>query len=40
VKAFVDFYAENAAEIAEAAQYIPLNEEQQSGLQDAAASLG
>jgi phosphate transport system substrate-binding protein len=40
VKAFVDFYAENAGEIAEAAQYIPLNEEQQSGLQDAAASLG
>ena len=40
VKAFVDFYAENDAEIAEAAQYIPLNEEQQSELQDAAASLG
>ncbi len=40
VKAFVDFYAENDAEIAEAAQYIPLNEEQQSALQDAAASLG
>ena len=40
VKAFVDFYAENDAEIAEAAQYIPLNEDQQSQLQDAAAALG
>jgi phosphate transport system substrate-binding protein len=40
VKAFVDFYVENDAEIAEAAQYIPLNEDQQSALQDAAASLG
>ncbi len=40
VKAFVDFYAGNDAEIAEAAQFIPLNEEQQSALQDAAASLG
>jgi phosphate transport system substrate-binding protein len=40
VKAFVDFYAQNDAEIAEAAQYIPLNEDQQSELQDAASSLG
>ena len=40
VAAFIDFYAENNAEIAEAAQYIPLNEDQQSELQDAAASLG
>jgi phosphate transport system substrate-binding protein len=40
VKAFVDFYAGNDAQIAEAAQFIPLNEEQQSALQDAAASLG
>jgi phosphate transport system substrate-binding protein len=40
VKAFVDFYAQNDAEIAEAAQYIPLNDEQRSELESAAASLG
>ena len=40
VKAFVDFYAQNDAAIAEAAQYIPLNEEQQAELQSAAESLG
>jgi phosphate transport system substrate-binding protein len=40
LKAFIDFYAENAGEIAEAAQYIPLNEEQLSELQSAASSLG
>ena len=37
VKAFVDFYAENDAEIAEAAQFIPLNDEQRSELESAAA---
>ncbi len=40
VKAFVDFYAQNDAEIAEAAQYIPLNDEQRSQLESAAAALG
>ena len=40
VKGFVDFYAKNDADIAEAAQFIPLNDEQKSALQDAAASLG
>ena len=40
VKAFVDFFAANDAEIAEAAQYIPLNDEQRSELQSAASSLG
>lgn len=40
VKAFVDFYAQNNAEIAEAAQFIPLSEEQSAELQSAAESLG
>jgi phosphate transport system substrate-binding protein len=40
VKAFVDFYAENAADIAEAADYIPLNDEQLGELESAAESLG
>jgi phosphate transport system substrate-binding protein len=40
LKAFIDFYAENAPEIAEAAQYIPLNDEQLGELQSAASSLG
>ncbi len=40
VKAFVDFFAANDAEIAEAAQYIPLNDEQRSELESAASSLG
>jgi phosphate transport system substrate-binding protein len=40
VKAFVDFYAENDADIAEAAQFIPLNDEQRSELESAAAELG
>lgn len=39
VKAFVDFYAENVTPIAEAAQYIPLNDEQVQELQDAAAGV-
>jgi len=40
VKAFVDFFAQNDADIAEAAQYIPLNDEQRSELESAASSLG
>ena len=40
VKAFLDFYAESNADIAEAAQYIPLNDEQVSNLQSAVAQLG
>jgi phosphate transport system substrate-binding protein len=40
VKAFVDFYAENDADIAEAAQFIPLNDEQRGALESAAADLG
>jgi phosphate transport system substrate-binding protein len=40
VKAFVDFYAQNDAEIAEAAAFIPLNDEQRSALESAASSLG
>jgi phosphate transport system substrate-binding protein len=40
VKAFLDFYATNAAEIAEAAQYIPLNDDQRGELESAAASIG
>jgi phosphate transport system substrate-binding protein len=40
VKAFVDFYATNDDRIAEAAQYIPLNDEQRSGLESAASSIG
>jgi phosphate transport system substrate-binding protein len=40
VAAFVEFYADNAAEIAEAAQYIPLGEEKLVELQSAVADLG
>jgi phosphate transport system substrate-binding protein len=40
VKGFVDFYAQNDADIAEAAQFIPLNEEQVADLQSGAESLG
>jgi len=40
VKAFVDFYAQNNAEIAEAAQFIPLSEELSGEMQSAAESLG
>jgi phosphate transport system substrate-binding protein len=39
VKAFLDFYLENDAEIAEAAQYIPLNDEQKAEAQSAYESL-
>jgi len=39
VAGFVDFYAQSSAEIAEAAQFIPLNEEQTAELQDAASAL-
>ncbi len=39
VAAFVDFYVQNNAEIAEAAQYIPLNDEQRAELETAAAEL-
>ena len=39
VAGFVDFFAQNDATIAEAAQFIPLNEEQVTKLQDAAAAL-
>ena len=40
VAAFIDFYAENNAQIAEAAQYIPLNEEQAAELQSTVESIG
>jgi phosphate transport system substrate-binding protein len=40
VAAFVDFYAQNDADIAEAAQYIPLNDEQRSELESTVASIG
>jgi phosphate transport system substrate-binding protein len=40
VKAFVDFYAEQNGQIAEAAEYIPLNEEQASELVSGAEKLG
>ncbi len=40
VKAFVDFFAANDAPIAEAAKFIPLNEEQRSALESTASSLG
>ncbi len=40
VKAFVDFYATNDADIAEAAQYIPLNDEQRTELESTAGSIG
>ena len=39
VAAFVDFYAENDADIADAAQYIPLNDEQRSELESAVGSI-
>ncbi|CAN5810034.1 PstS family phosphate ABC transporter substrate-binding protein [soil metagenome] len=39
VAAFIDFYAENSSEIAEVAQYIPLNDEQTTELQDQAGQL-
>ena len=39
VKAFLEFYLENDAQIAEAAQYIPLNDEQKSEAQSAFDSL-
>ena len=39
VAAFIDFYAQNDADIAQAAQFIPLNEEQVTKLQDAASTL-
>jgi phosphate transport system substrate-binding protein len=39
VKAFVDFYAHNVPEIAEAAQFIPLNDEQTTELQSAAEGI-
>jgi phosphate transport system substrate-binding protein len=40
VAEFVDFYVENDADIAEAAQFIPLSDEQATELEDAASSLG
>ncbi len=40
VAAFVDYYVSNDAEIAEAAQYIPLNDEQRSALESAHAEIG
>jgi phosphate transport system substrate-binding protein len=40
LKAFIDFYAANAADIAGAAEYIPLNDEQLGELESAASSLG
>jgi phosphate transport system substrate-binding protein len=39
VSGFVNFYAQNSADIAEAAQFIPLNEEQTAELQEVAATL-
>ena len=39
VKAFVDFYAQDVTQIAEAAQFIPLNDEQTTELQSAAESI-
>ena len=40
VKEYVDFYIENLQQIAEAAQYIPLNEEDYSATQDTLSSIG
>lgn len=40
VKAYVDFYIENLATIAETAQFIPLNDEDYAATQDALAGLG
>ncbi len=39
VAAFVDYFTDNAAEVAEVAAFIPLNEEQTAELEDAHASL-
>ncbi|TQN41198.1 phosphate ABC transporter substrate-binding protein (PhoT family) [Blastococcus colisei] len=39
VAAFVDFYAQNDSDIAEAAQYIPLNDEQRGELESAVGSI-
>ncbi len=39
VAAFVDFYVESNAKIAEAAQYIPLNDDQSAELEEAAGAL-
>ena len=39
VKAFVEFYAQNDGTIAEAAKFIPLNDEQRTELEDTAAQL-
>ena len=40
VKAFVDFYVENSAEIAEHGLFVPLTEEQITTAQEELASLG
>jgi phosphate transport system substrate-binding protein len=40
VKAYVDFYVENLAEISEAAQFIPLNDEQSASTEAALGELG
>ena len=40
VAEFVSYYAENNSDIAAAAQYIPLNEEQATALSDAVSSIG
>ncbi|HSO65684.1 MAG TPA: phosphate ABC transporter substrate-binding protein PstS family protein [Ornithinibacter sp.] len=40
LKAFIGFYVENDAKIAEAAQYIPLSDEQKKTAQDELAALG
>jgi len=40
VKAFVDFFATKDAEIAEAAKFIPLNDDQRTELESTASSLG
>jgi phosphate transport system substrate-binding protein len=40
VKAYVDFYIENLPAIAEAARFIPLNDDDYAATQDAVASLG
>ena len=39
VRTFIDFYARNDDTIAEAAQFIPLNDEQRTELEDTAAQL-
>ncbi|MEJ7741553.1 MAG: hypothetical protein WKF73_02780 [Nocardioidaceae bacterium] len=39
VAAFLDFYAQNNTAIAEAAQFISLNEEQTTALQDQTSKL-